>query len=283
MKKIPFQSAALFFALLIASCMSREATAQHNVLRMSDGKVVSFGEMIDDLKRTDIVFVGEMHGNMRDHIAEFDVISVLHERDVPIGIGLEMFRADSQKILDEWKNGTLDKEQFIRVYYDNWRMPWPFYGDILLYAREHAIPIAGLNVPEAISKKVAAEGFSSLSRAERAQLPPGISCNVDQRYMDFIRRVYESHTAEKKSFVNFCEAQMVWDKSMAWHLVRYMKDHPGQKMVVLSGIGHAWKRGVPEQVKQSSAYTFKVLLPAVPDETKRSSITAADADYILID
>jgi uncharacterized iron-regulated protein len=274
---------ALLVTLLPASCMSRDATAYHNVLRLSDGKIISFGEMINDVEGSDIIFVGEIHDSMRDHAAELDVISALHERNVPIGIGLEMFRADSQKSLDEWRKGTLDRARFIRIYYNNWRMPWPYYGDILMYARQHAIPIAGLNVPDAISQKVATKGFGSLTRTELAQLPPGISCNVDREYMDFIKSVYKSHGGEKDSFVHFCEAQMVWDKSMAWHLIRYMKKHPGQKMVVISGIGHAWKRGISEQVRQSSSYTFKVVLPAVPDETKRSSITVADADYLFVD
>ena len=273
----------LLLVLFLASCVSRDAAPRRDALRLSDGKIVPFREMVEDLTSADVVFVGEVHDKMRDHAAEFDIISALHEREVPFGIGLEMFRSDSQKNLDGWTSGTLDKERFIRVYYDNWRMPWPYYGDILLYAQEHAIPLVGLNVPDAVSKTVATKGFQALTPAELAQLPPGISCSVDRQYMDFIKRVYESHGAKKDSFVHFCEAQMVWDKSMAWHLVRYMKKHPKEKMVVLAGIGHAWKRGIPEQVRQSSSFTFRVVLPQVPDETKRSSITSADADYIFVD
>jgi len=284
MTKQPFHFHICVICILLAVfCTSRDASAYRHALRLHDGKVIPFAEMIDDLKNADIVFVGEVHDSMRDHQAELDVIRALHEKGVRFGIGFEMFRADSQKDLDEWNDGKLDKAKFVRVYYDNWRMPWPLYGDIFLYARSHSIPMVGLNVPDAISRKVATTGFASLTRQELAQLPPGISCNVDQKYMDFIKKVYEAHAAEKDSFVHFCEAQMVWDKSMAWHLLGYMKKRPGEKMVVLSGIGHAWKRGIPEQVKQSSSYTLRVVLPAVPDATKRSSITSADADYIFID
>ncbi len=257
--------------------------AFHKVLRISDHKVITFGEMIDDVRKADIVLVGETHDSMKDHAAELDVIQALHDRNATIGIGLEMFRADSQKSLDEWSSGTLDEAKFIRIYYNNWRMPWPYYGDILLYARNQAIPIVGLNVPDAVSRKVATTGFASLTPAERALLPPGISCNVDPRYMEFIRRVYETHGAQDDTFVHFCEAQMVWDKSMAWHLIGYMKKHPGRKMVVLSGTGHAWKRGIPEQLKELSSYSYKVVLPQVPDERQRSSITTSDADYIFLD
>jgi hypothetical protein len=53
-------------------------------------------------------------------------------------------------------------------------------------------------------------------------------------------------------------------------------------MVVLAGIGHSWKRGIPEQVARQSDYTFKVILPAVPGQVKGDTITADDADYLLL-
>jgi uncharacterized iron-regulated protein len=283
MKRILSCTAFLTVLLLLPSCTFGDGASYQRVLRMRDGKIIPFSAMIDDLKGSDIVFVGEIHDSMRDHATELAIIRALHDQGISFGIGLEMFKADSQKSLDGWSNKTLDRAKFVRIYYNNWHMPWPYYGDIFTYARLHAIPLAGLNVPDAISRKVATKGFGSLTSLELAQLPPGISCRVDREYMDYIKRVYESHSTQQDSFVHFCEAQMVWDKSMAWHLLRYMKRHRGQKMVVISGTGHAWKRGIPEQVRQDSSYKFKVVLPALPTETMRSSITSADADYLFVD
>jgi uncharacterized iron-regulated protein len=256
--------------------------AYKTALRVKDGKVVPFGVMIDELQRADIVFVGESHANERDHQAELDVIRALYEKGVRTGIGLEMFRAESQNTLDGWTSGRLDQDLFIRVYYDNWRIPWPFYRDIFLYAREKRIPMAGLNVPDEIAQKVAATGFNSLSSEELAKLPRGISCNVDPSYMDFIENAYAAHIMRKEPFVFFCEAQMLWDKAMAWHLVAYMKKNPGRKMVVISGLGHSWKRGMPEQLRNSAGYTFKVVLPEAAAGIKKTAVTTGDADYVLL-
>jgi uncharacterized iron-regulated protein len=101
--------------------------------------------------------------------------------------------------------------------------------------------------------------------------------------MDFIRRAYSGHGKEGRSFVHFCEAQMVWDKAMAWHLVAYLKRHPGTKIVVLTGIGHAWKRGIPEQVAEQGKFSSLVILPSVPGEVERGRITERDADYLFLD
>jgi uncharacterized iron-regulated protein len=277
-----------FFALLsifLVSCSggAGRPLAFEKVLRVSDGKVVRFEEMIDDLKKADIVFLGESHDNPRDHQAELNIVRALRKKGIRPAIGLEMFRAESQNILDGWTGGTLDQHTFIRAYYNNWRIPWPFYKDILLYAREKKIPMVGLNIPDEIAEKVAAKGFDSLSRAELAKLPPSISCDVDPSYMDFIESAYEAHGMKKERFVFFCEAQMLWDKTMAWHLVNYMKKNPGRKMVVLAGSGHSWKRGMPQQIRRSEpSMSFKVVLPSPEGRINKGDVTAEDADYVLI-
>ena len=273
---------AIFFIFLSTCSGGAEGPqAYKNALRVHDGKIVPFEVMVDDLRKVDIVFIGESHDSGRDHQAELDVIRALYEKGVRTGIGLEMFRAENQNILDGWTDGTLDQNTFIRAYYDNWRIPWPFYRDIFLYAREKRISMVGLNIPDEIAQKVAAKGFDALSRGELAKLPPNISCDVDPSYMDFIENAYAAHAMKKKRFVFFCEAQMLWDKSMAWHLIACMKKNPGRKMVVLSGMGHSWKRGMPEQVRRSADYTFKVVLPEAPERNKMA-VTTGDADYVLL-
>ena len=52
------------------------------------------------------------------------------------------------------------------------------------------------------------------------------------------------------NFTNFCEAQLVWDKAMAVHALGYVKKNPDRIMVLLAGTGHAWKKGIPERIKE---------------------------------
>jgi uncharacterized iron-regulated protein len=254
-----------------------------NVLRVRDGKIITFNQMIEEVKKVNIVFFGEIHDSIEHHEAELAVIKALHESDTPMSIGLEMFRSDSQDALDSWVRRKSSLEQFLPAYYDNWRMPWPLYREIFRYSRDHEIPLVGLNIPDAIAKKVAQQGFASLTEQEKKRLPTGVSCNVDATYMEFIRRAYTDHSRQERQFVNFCEAQMVWDKSMAWHLVEYLKKNRGRTVVVLAGVGHAWKRGMPEQVAMESKYTYRVILPLIPDQIEKRTVTTQDADYVLLE
>ena len=263
---------SLLLFLFILPVVTESATNAQKVLRVSDGKVISFEQMIDDLKKVSVVFVGEVHDEPEHHQAELRVLRAMHQSNEPFAVGLEMFRAESQKKLDSWTTRKISLDQFLQAYYDNWRQPWPLYRDIFEYARENQIPLVGLNIPDSISKKVGANGFGSLTPDEKKQLPPGISCNVDPTYMEFIRKAYSGHhAAGDREFVNFCEAQMVWDKSMAWHLAGYLKKNPGKRMIVLAGVGHAWKRGISEQLPAESKLTYRVVLPVIPNEADKAT------------
>jgi uncharacterized iron-regulated protein len=269
------------FALFEMRAM-RGSTPEH-VYKLSDGEIISFGKMIGDLKKARIVFVGEFHNDELHHKRELAIIKALYREGVPVTVGFEMFQSGSQTALDQWVGGKMSPDAFIQVYDKNWDMPWALYRDIFYYLREHKIPAVALNLPWSISTKVATLGFSSLTDKEMAQLPPGITCSVDEKYMAFIRRAYAAHGIPEKGFDHFCEAQILWDKTMAWHTVKYLEKHPDKTVVVLSGTGHAWKSGIPQQVKiLSEGIPCRVILPEVPGDIDPEHITKSDADYILL-
>lgn len=281
--KLTLYSGALSAALLAALIASNSCSGGDRVFRTSDGEFIRFGQMIGEISKTNIIFVGESHDSARDHQMQLDVIKSLNKTGVALAIGTEMFRADSQKQLDEWTNGALGLKDFLKVYYGNWNFPWPLYADIFLYARDNRIPLIGLNVPEKITQKVSREGFSSLTEKELKELPPGISCDVDPTYMNFIRRAYIFHGKEEKSFIHFCEAQMVWDKTMAWNLAEFLIENPKRTVIVLAGTGHSWKKGIPEQFRRMSPLSYRVLLPGVPEHVAGAAGLLQDADYVLVE
>lgn len=273
---------SLFLFLSVIFMAVTNCSGDDRMMRTSDGKSITFKAMIEDIRNARVIFVGETHNSKKDHEFQLAIIKALRRSGVAQAIGLEMFRAESQNVLDQWVGGGLELKEFLKAYYDNWGVEWPFYRDIFLYSREHRIPMIGLNVPADITRKVSREGFSSLTREELKKLPPGISCNVDERYMDFIRRAYGAHRAREKSFVNFCEAQMVWDKAMAWHLAGFLKAHQERVVVVLAGVGHSWKRGIPGQLEELSKGNSRVILPEIPGSIDKSVALSQDADYILL-
>ena len=272
-----------FSTIVILILVLLGAARISGIFRVSDRTIISFSKMIEDFVRSDIIVIGEIHGDPRHHALELEVIKTLHESDTPMIIGMEMFRQSHQKDLDAWTQGVMPRDRFVQIYYRNWAIQWTLYEAIFLYAREHGIPIAGLNIPDEITTAIARRGFSALTSDERQRLPAGISCTIDKSYMAFIRRAYAGHDrGDGKSFLHFCEVQMVWDKSMAANLIAFMKENPGKKAVVLAGVGHAWRRGIPEQLSLLSEYRTQVILPALPDQSDLKSVSVEDADYLVL-
>jgi uncharacterized iron-regulated protein len=252
------------------------------LFHVATGKQTTLVQALPDIGQKRIIIVGEYHNRKSHHMAQLLIIKALHESGNPLAIGLEMFRAESQNALDQWVGGKMSEREFKGVYYDNWNFQWPLYSEILEYARERGIPLVGLNVSRDITRQVAREGFQSLSKEQMAELPY-VTCKVDREYMAFIRKAYGAHAHGKLNFTYFCEAQLVWDKVMAINALEYLKVNPKRSMVLLAGTGHAWKRGIPDQISQRSKLPYAVILPQVRGHIEPSTTTKKDTDYIVQD
>ena len=267
----------LFFLILFIIFACERSTA--HMYRLADGTTPSLAEVIADLMQVEIVFIGETHDNPAHHRAQLQIIQALREHGKKIAIGLEMFRADSQEDLNDWVAGRLSPLDFRAVFEQNWSY-WEMYSEIFQYVRRYKIPLAGLNLDRNITSQVARGGFSSLSKKQLRKLPIAV-CNVDPAYERFIRRALGMHTTDL-AFKNFCEAQLLWDMVMADNLLRFKQENPEYTVVLLAGKGHSWKHGIPAQLARQSDYTYRVLLPAEVDLNDLQTITAADADYLLL-
>ena len=272
-------SVLILFSLSIVLCS--QAPKTDRLLRVSDGQTVSLADLVKDLSKCRLVFVGELHTTQSHHHAQLQIIRALKEAGTPVAIGLEMFRRESQPDLDRWVQGELSEKEFEQIYYKNWNYPYRLYKDIFLYAREHKIPMVGLNVPPEVTKQVAREGFDSLSPKQRGDLPM-VTCRVDPEYLAFIRRSLAMHGHGGLDFIKFCEAQLVWDTAMAWSLLRYLEKNPEVTVVVVAGSGHSWKRGIPRQIRSRSALPFRVILPEIPGRVEPENVSENETDYLWL-
>jgi uncharacterized iron-regulated protein len=267
--------------LLLCPGVGKAGEGSYSLFDVNRGTSIPLDPLVPELMNSRILLVGERHTEMSHHEAQHAVIQALHAAGVSVAVGLEMFRSQSQDILDRWGAGQISREDFEYAYYSNWTFPWRLYSRIFHYAREKSIPLVGLNVPRNITRQVARKGFQSLSPEQRSQLPDTVVCRVDEDYMAFIQRAYGAHAHGKMNFTFFCEAQLVWDQAMAITALRYLDAHPNRAMVILAGIGHTWRWGVPEQIRLRSDISPVVILPRIPGAVEPGITTPEDADYII--
>ena len=262
-----------FFFAAVPVCLA-------HIISMERNQIVTFAEMIEEIKNERVIFIGEKHDNLHHHLAQLQVVKGLSAKGVKVAIGLEMFRADSQQALDAWVSGNMVFSDFQKVYRDNWTF-WEQYADIYIYAREKKIPLIGLNISREITQKVARNGFDGLSSIELKQIPI-VQCKINKKYMDFIRRALGGHDMDAIQFKNFCEAQMLWDKIMAINLKEYLLKNPDTSVVVLAGSGHSWKYGIPTQLADIGNFSYRVLLPDIPGRLAAEGASFGDTDYLML-
>jgi len=253
-----------------------------DLFKVSDKSFKSLTDAVFENIATQVFFVGEHHDNPHHHANQLEVIREIHEKaEKPLAIGLEMFETGYQKQLDQWVAGNLALDEFVKIYYENWDQAWILYRDIFLYAREHQIPLIGLNVPRKVVRKVAQQGFGSLTTADMAELPRGVTCDVSPKYENFIKRVFGWHGKKNESFTNFCEAQVLWDTVMAINLLKFHEQNPEEKLVVLAGDGHSWKPGIPRQMSLRKDLSTVVFLPESA-KLHRRNVSPKDTDYLWL-
>lgn len=264
----------LLAALLLVGRASGEARCQ----RLRDGAVIPLSLVAREVAAAKVLFIGEEHDSVAHHRVQLALIRDLHQEGRPLAIAMEMFTAASQPQLDRWSRGSLPEREMKSLFRQEWHMAWPLYREILLYARDHRIPLVGLNVPRELVRSVARKGFAALDESERRQLPPGIACSVDPGYRAFVQRAFRQHGMGNGAFLNFCEAQMVWNKGMAWHLRAYRAREPSRMVVVIAGTGHVFRQGMPGELSEPASC---IVLQETPEVTPRG-LTSRDADYLAL-
>ena len=264
------------------SCGAGSNSENYRLLDLNRKTELPLSQAVLELKKSQIVLIGEHHSNIAHHRAQLAVIQALKAAGLEVAIGLEMFRHESQPALDRWVAGEIDAQSFEKIYYDNWNFPWQTYSMIFEYARDRKIPMIGLNVPREITRKVARNGFQSLTQEQKGQLAE-VSCVVDQQYMNYIRQAFGGHGHGQLNFIYFCEAQMVWDTAMAVYSLNYLEKNPNAVVVVLTGVGHAQKGAVPRQIQIRSKVPYAVILPEVSGGIDRETISSNEADYLMLE
>lgn len=214
-----------------------------------------FNQIIDQLKTKRVVYVGETHTSLADHILQFRIIEALHKKHPDIAIGMEMFPRSSQKALDDYISGntTLDEREFLKKshYFKVWRYDFRLFRSIFNFAVKNKIPVIGLNLERDIVSNIFKKGSTDeLTDEQKKSIPVDRKLDMEG-YVDRLKEVHKMHMKgpHTRTFSGFIQSQALWDETMAETISNYLHDHPQTLMVVLAGSQHTRKdSGIPPRV-----------------------------------
>ncbi|MGD2037607.1 MAG: ChaN family lipoprotein [Desulfobacterales bacterium] len=257
---------------------SSQSVKPGTIISAKTGKVVTFDQMMADLNRHQIIFVGEKHTNPAHHAIQKKIIESVYKNTPSLRVGMEMFDRSYQEVLDLWSAGVMDEETFLRKvhWYANWKFDFALYRDILNFIKENKIKIVALNIPSYIPGRIRVGGIDNLPDADRQYLPKEIdTSNAD--YRNYVEQVFNQHNFQGNvKFEDFYAAQSVWDEIMAESIAANLG---GNKIVVLAGNGHIrYKYGIPDRTFRRTNASFRTLYPVSAGEEVELGV----ADYVWV-
>jgi len=222
-----------------------------DILHMATGVYISPEQMYKAVSDTRMIYVGETHDNPASHRLQLNILRYLDDRyPGNVALGMEMFTPSQQPILDQWSAGQLSEKELLSQsrWYQQWGMDFDYYRDLLIYARNHQIPVIGLNVEASLKQAVKDKKFDQLPPEMQKQLP---EMDLDDPYQTRVAKAYfKAHAHGNSQVGSFLRVQTLWDESMAENAANFMQQAGNQqRMLIVAGGNHIrYGYGIPRRV-----------------------------------
>lgn len=204
-----------------------------------EGKEVRYDKMIRRLGEGDVILFGELHNNAIAHWLQLQVVKSLYAKNEALAVGMEMFEADDQVVLDEYLNGVIDEKAFLREAktWDNYKTD---YKPVVDFARKNNLRVVATNIPRRYANLVYRKGLpalDSLSDQSKAWIAP-LPVEVDLQLPGYRKMIEEmGGHGGSGSAENLAASQAIKDATMA-HFILANRDG-GVRFVHLNGNYHS--------------------------------------------
>jgi uncharacterized iron-regulated protein len=241
----------LAYAFILSASMSLLVSGQveESKYRAYDGngKAVSLAEIAAAVDRSNVVFLGEYHDDSVAHALQFEIFKAAVERHKGkrrVVLSLEMFERDVQIVLDEYLNGFISEDHFLRS-----SRPWgnykTDYRPLVELAKERKLPVVAANAPRRYVNMVSRGGrnsLNSLSKEARSWLAPLPYAEASEAYSKKFKALMGGSPEAMMGIDNILSSQSLWDATMAYWISEALDDHKDALVIHLNGGFHTEQR-----------------------------------------
>lgn len=215
----------------------------------------SFDQILTELSSKRVIYLGETHDSLADHLLQFRIIQALQKKGLDLAIAMEMFPVSSQGALDEYVlDKDIDETEFLRDsrWFDVWRFDWRLFRPTFNFCRTNNIPVYGINVDRKIVSTVFKDGHTDdLDEDQQETIAKERDLGMDG-YVERLQMVHGFHAKSphgNNGIAGFVQSQAIWDESMAENIVRILQDTPEKTVIVIAGSQHTRKdSGIPPRL-----------------------------------
>ncbi|QDU85581.1 hypothetical protein Pla163_27130 [Planctomycetes bacterium Pla163] len=212
------------------------------ILTVPDGTEIDIDSAARELRRADVIFLGELHDSLEGHRVMTELTrAILADHPQPV-LSMEMFERDVQDVVTLYVDGYACKDYFLA----NAR-PWdspdsPYadhYGPVVDLARENGWDVVAANVPRRAARAVARSEAPSSGGSIFASPVSDLSDGRYRREFDeTMNAMMGGHGSGMTDFSLMYAAQVLKDETMA-HAIASLFRGEGER-----GGGGRWPRVV---------------------------------------
>ena len=263
----------LLAVLLLAGCTS-SPSGYYNLRALSE---VEFRDILADIEESRVIFVGEGHTIVKDHMVQMEVIRHLRKKGRKVVIAMEVFPYRLQPLLNDWVMGEIDEAKLRQAYYSTWTVDYSHYKEIFRFARKEGLPILGINADPAYIDYISRYGIERISEKTLKKIKYR-ECREDPAYMSEMKLIW-GRMPHGGEFLEVCNVGRFREAFMAYNLATNMTAGD-YTTVVLLGAFHAMKRAVPHMLEiQTGERNFKVMMPDNVKILIGRPLSSDQADY----
>lgn len=240
---------AFTFVFLIFCSMTVLSQRKFEIYDSKSEEILSIQEFAKKAAKYDIIFFGEFHDDSIIHKIQSDFFAEFIKLNPRTALSMEMFERDVQNILNDYLNGKITEEEFLK----NSR-PWPdykkFYRPLVELAKEHNLPAIAANIPRKYAAMYANDGMSAIENLpsdERKFVTSSMTIKDDEYMQKFIETMTGNFGEKNKKLTPNQEnlillyygAQLIKDETMAESIVNFYRANSDYKIVHINGDFHS--------------------------------------------
>lgn len=241
----------IFFILILLMSIQVYSQTESDKYAIFDaqGNQKTFDQIIEEIGKADVVFLGENHDDTVAHALQFEIFKSAFEKygkDRKVTLSMEMFERDVQTIVNEYLNNLISEQHFLLS-----SRPWgnykTDYRPLVELAKEHNLEVVAANAPRRyvnMVTKLGRESLNKLSPEAKKWLAPLPYAEPSEAYSSkfnaLMGSMSDSTSSQKHNPILYSQA--LWDATMAYSISQNLKKNKNALIVHLNGAFHTENR-----------------------------------------
>ncbi len=231
------------------------------IINTKSNQSMEFESLIKNISTYDVIYLSEKHDNPEHHHIQQRIIQSLIGKGFTPTLGFEFFSMDDTpdllNFVDSGKKAHSKKIE--KIIEANMRKKlgwdtqpdkmWRYYYDLLSIAKKENLPVAGIDLPSTLKKRITRKGTKGITPIEKEQV--FTTQLTDKAYKDYMFSIFKAvhcGMGNKKMQARLYDTWVARNDKMALSITRLYQHRKGPVVIIIGGGHTEYGLGVIDRV-----------------------------------